>query len=62
VKALADKEYNCQQRFNTEADKLPGAYDTTYDSSSTFNGTFLTDILMPAAQACPKFKTSLVVI
>ena len=62
IKALTDKEYNCQQRFNLEANKLPGKYDTAYDTSASFNGIFLSDILMPAAKTCTNFKTSLVVV
>ena len=59
-----DTESYCVTDFNAVVAKFPNAYEnnSNFDTSSSVPGIFFSDILMPAANACPEFRVSLVVV
>jgi len=57
-----DKESRCNTSWNIQAAKMPGDYTPSLDTSSNFNGQFMSDIVMNAGIWCENFKTGLVQI
>lgn len=59
--AATDTEDTCVQTFNVIAGKQPGPYVESADTSGSWKGQFLLDVIMNGAKAyCPRFNTGLV--
>jgi hypothetical protein len=54
-----DVESNCQKTSNVTIGKLPGVYNTTYDTSATV-GSHIAQVLMACETQCPTFNQNLV--
>ena len=54
-----DVESNCQQTSNVVIGKIPGQYNSTYDTSATV-GSHIAQVLMACETKCPTFNQNLV--
>jgi hypothetical protein len=62
ISTPTDVTGTCTKTFNVQTGKQPGAYNPDFDGSGTFNGQFLQEVIMEAANQCPTFNPNLVQI
>ena len=62
IASTLDTDDTCFTAFNVVAAQQPGSYNSSTDTSASFNGQFMQSVITEAVKSCPRFITGLVTI